>query len=152
MNAAAKSVRKHSLKSAVPRSSVDILRIRVICNSLATLAGSEGETLTETECAALSQFLKAEILQLYRRIERAYAAKLASQTDDAKIKLDLLKEDHERLGRLAADAAQDVDLTVGRRGEMKNAAGSASVTDRLRRFLAAQRHQLIWYKLHIEQA
>ena len=109
----------------------------------------EGQALADSERGALSRFLWTEILQLYRKIEAAYAAKLAAQGGDAGVKLDLLKEDHERLGRLAAEAAEDIMSSVGG-APVSETDDNENGSDPVRRFLAAQRHQLLWYKIHIE--
>ena len=90
----------------------------------------------------------SEILKTIENTKRFVQQELA----DAEGGHDWFHIDRVYKNALLISKEEDVDLTVGRRGEMKDAAGSETATDRIRRFLAAQRHQLIWYKLHIEQA
>lgn len=150
MNAADNIVHTQTSGPDVSRSGVDILRIRVICNSLDSLVGTVRPVLADGERDGLCHFLGTEISQIYRRIEAAYSARLAASAEDAKIKLKLLKEDHDRLTKLATAAARCVEAMTGDRQRMSETPQDGDRSAPIRQFLAAQRHQLLWYKVHIE--
>ena len=77
---------------------------------------------------------------MMRRAERRLAARLDSGAENGRVRLDLLQEDHRRLRALARRAAEAAsELGVGGRC-------GADATADIRRYVAAQRHQLAWYR------
>ena len=122
----------------------DLLRLQLTCNSLEALVETAAIGDMVADSGGLLRFLEKDLPLLMRRAERRYATLLEANESLSAVGLDLLREDHSRLRRLAKAAAQaTAQLTKESDDALSEAADPLA---EIRRYLAAQRHLLVWYK------
>jgi hypothetical protein len=121
-----------------------MLRVQLTCNSLEDLAQKGMEEVEEGN-ESITRFLTRDLPRLMNRAEGHLAARPDSDSEIGRVRLDLLREDHRRLRRLARDAAKALSGLRGD-GDRWDAGAAAAI----RRYVAAQRHQLAWYRDNLD--
>ena len=127
-----------------------MLRLQLTCNSLEALFQSRSPDAIIDDGGAMMRFLTKDLPPLLRRAEAQFAAALKLAPEGSDVKLDLLREDNKRLRRLAKAAAKAIAALVAElKGEADVSTNSNDLEADIRRYLAAQRHQLAWYRDHL---
>jgi hypothetical protein len=122
----------------------DLLRLQLTCNSLEALVETAATRGKMPDGGGLVRFLESDLPILMRRAERRFTTLLKANESRSAVGLDLLREDHSRIRRLAKAAAKATALLTEESEDRPPAV--ANPETEIRRYLAAQRHQLVWYR------
>lgn len=127
----------------------NLLRVRIMCNSLRAFAAEDGAMAAEAK--TFRRFLSEEFPVIMQQNENILLEAIAARGDSetaTRAAVGLLREDHERLDGLVARVCDRLRAASRARG--------ASGRDALRRdvsaFLAAERNYLAWSRKIVGEA